>query len=129
MIKLIIFSDINHVESDIDLFFVNYKVPTQLRVRMHHSIIEGINNAIIHGNKYDTSKKVILTLDNVDGMFLITIEDEGEGFDYEAVPDPTDISNLNCETGRGLYLMKHMADKVSFAKKGAKVILSFKDNS
>ena len=84
------------------------------------------NNAIVHGNKLDESKKVIVNAD-VDGKRIIwTVTDEGDGFDYNNLPDPTAPENLENLTGRGVFIIKHLADQCIFNSKGNEVELHFK---
>lgn len=84
------------------------------------------NNAIVHGNKLDESKKVIVNAD-VDGKRIVwTVTDEGEGFDYNNLPDPTAPENLESLTGRGVFIIKHLADQCIFNTKGNEVELHFK---
>jgi serine/threonine-protein kinase RsbW len=83
-------------------------------------------NAIVHGNKLDESKKVIVNAE-VDGKRVIwTITDEGEGFDYDHLPDPTAEENLENLTGRGVFIVKQLADQCIFNTKGNEVELHFK---
>jgi len=83
-------------------------------------------NAIVHGNKLDESKKVIVNAD-VDAKRVIwTITDEGEGFDYDHLPDPTAEENLENLTGRGVFIVKQLADQCIFNTKGNEVELHFK---
>jgi serine/threonine-protein kinase RsbW len=87
---------------------------------------EAANNAIVHGNKLDENKKVIVNAD-VEGKRIIwTITDEGEGFDYNNLPDPTAPENLENLTGRGVFILKHLADQCIFNTKGNEVELHFK---
>ncbi len=83
-------------------------------------------NAIVHGNKLDANKKVIVNAD-VEGRRIIwTVTDEGEGFDYNNLPDPTAPENLENLTGRGVFIIKHLADQCIFNTKGNEVELHFK---
>jgi serine/threonine-protein kinase RsbW len=83
-------------------------------------------NAIVHGNKLDESKKVIVNAE-VDGKRVIwTVTDEGEGFDYDHLPDPTAEENLENLTGRGVFIVKQLADQCVFNTKGNEVELHFK---
>jgi serine/threonine-protein kinase RsbW len=83
-------------------------------------------NAIVHGNKLDENKKVIVNAD-VDAKRVIwTITDEGEGFDYDHLPDPTAEENLENLTGRGVFIVKQLADQCVFNTKGNEVELHFK---
>jgi len=78
------------------------------------AITEATTNAIIHGNKSDESKIVSIdaTVDN--GKLIISIKDEGRGFDPAIVPDPTHPDNLLKDSGRGLYLMRIYMDDLQY---------------
>ena len=83
-------------------------------------------NAIVHGNKLDENKKVIVNAE-VDGKRVIwTITDEGPGFDYDHLPDPTAEENLESLTGRGVFIVKQLADQCIFNATGNEVELHFK---
>jgi serine/threonine-protein kinase RsbW len=83
-------------------------------------------NAIVHGNKLDESKKVIINAE-VDAKRVVwTVTDEGEGFDYDHLPDPTAEENLESLTGRGVFIVKQLADQCIFNTKGNEVELHFK---
>lgn len=80
------------------------------------ALTEAVNNAIVHGNKSDISKKVILEFSVTDSKIKIEITDEGEGFDLGKIPDPTLPENLLRENGRGVYIMKHFVDEMYYTK-------------
>ena len=89
---------------------------------------ESVTNAIYHGNKEDKEKNVAIEL-HIDNTFLsLCVKDEGKGFDNESVVDPTLPENLEKAGGRGIYLMKHLCDKITFADNGASVTMEFKLN-
>ncbi len=87
---------------------------------------EAINNAIVHGNKLNPSKKVSLTYKINKNSLEFEIEDEGEGFDPNAVPDPTAPENIEKEAGRGIFIIKNLTDEVEFKKNGTIIKLKFK---
>lgn len=89
------------------------------------SVTEAINNAIVHGNKNDVSKQVSLNCISLKNELIFTVKDEGLGFDFSNLPDPTDPENREKLNGRGVFLMKHLADKVSFEESGRIVKLTF----
>ena len=89
-------------------------------------LCEVVINGIVHGNKLDENKKVIVNAD-VEGKRIIwTVTDEGEGFDYNNLADPTAPENLENLTGRGVFIIKHLADQCIFNSKGNEVELHFK---
>ena len=89
------------------------------------AMTEGVNNAIVHGNKLDPSKSVTVTC-ALDGKSLVfRITDEGPGFDYDNLPDPTAPENIEKPHGRGVFLMRHLADECAFEDDGRIVELTF----
>lgn len=89
------------------------------------AVVEALNNAIVHGNNMDPNKKVIVHYLIDDTVIEYTISNEGEPFDPESVPDPTAPENLEKDCGRGIFLMKHMADNVEYSNEGRTVKLTF----
>ena len=91
------------------------------------SITEAVNNAIQHGNKCDPAKQVELAYDADvnEGKLCFTVKDEGEGFDHSTIPDPTAPGNAEKLNGRGIFLMRNLADKVGFSMRGRVVELDF----
>jgi serine/threonine-protein kinase RsbW len=87
---------------------------------------EVVINAIVHGNKLDPSKKVIVNADIEGKRIIWTVTDEGAGFDYNNLPDPTAPENLESLTGRGVFIIKHLADQCIFNTAGNEVELHFK---
>src|ERR1700742_3770320 len=87
---------------------------------------EAATNAILHGNKLDPDKKVIVNVE-IDGRRVIwTITDEGPGFDYVHLADPTAPENLENLSGRGVFIIKMLADQCVFNAAGNEVELLFK---
>ena len=89
------------------------------------SLTEAVNNAIFHGNKANPAKKVHVTCELLPGWMLIMVDDEGLGFKPEKVGNPLAKENLLRESGRGIFLMRTLMDKVEFdvGKAGTQVRL------
>ena len=89
------------------------------------SLTEAVNNAIIHGNKLDMKKKVTLTCEVLPGWLISVVTDEGHGFKPDKIKNPLEEENLLRTSGRGVFLMRTLMDKVEyeFGKTGSKVIL------
>ncbi len=122
-------SDIHNimvVEKFIEAFSERFKVPEKLNARISLSVIEAVNNAILAGNKMQADKNVDLEAELCGDVLKVTVRDEGGGFDYTNIPDPTLPDNLGKSTGRGLYLMKSLSDELIFSNKGASVTLIYK---
>ncbi len=90
---------------------------------IHVGFEEALRNAMIHGNKMDSSKKVAIETEMEGNTVVIRVEDEGEGFDPETLPDPTLNENLLKEGGRGVYLIKHLMDEVKYENGGRRVVM------
>ena len=85
---------------------------------------EALANAIIHGNKQDPDKNVVVRcFCQHDRGMLLVIEDEGPGFNPGKVPDPTKAECLLETHGRGLFLMKRLMDHVRISRSGRRVTL------
>ncbi len=90
------------------------------------AITEAVNNAIQHGNKANPNKNIDISYLSDNQHLRFSVKDEGSGFNYSQLPDPTNPENIEKPNGRGVFLMKHLADKVEFEDNGSKVILDFK---
>lgn len=89
------------------------------------AVTEAVNNAIIHGNKLNTESVVLLDVFDEQSSFAFSVADSGPGFDHEHLPDPTAPENIEKENGRGIYLMRHLADDVEFNEVGNIVTVLF----
>ena len=79
--------------------------------RIGMSVRECMVNAVVHGNRYNSKKKVRLSLSRTPQRLTIRIADQGEGFDPVDVPDPVAGDNLLRQSGRGVFLMKTFMDE------------------
>ena len=117
--------NIRIVESFIDNAKDQYQLDDDIYGNIMIAVTESVNNAIIHGNDSNSKKNVHLKLALEDSQIKFIIEDEGEGFDFHNLPDPTLPENLSKTGGRGIFLMKNLCDEVSFKKEGRVAELSF----
>lgn len=113
------------VESFIDNTKDQYELDDDIYGNIMIAVTESVNNAIKHGNKEDKSKVVKITMVLSEAMIKFVIEDQGVGFNFENLPDPTSPENLDKINGRGIFLMKHLCDEVSFSEMGKRVELCF----
>jgi serine/threonine-protein kinase RsbW len=91
------------------------------------STMEGVNNAILHGNKQMPDKYVNIIFRCDSDELKVKISDEGEGFKPHEVPDPTLPENREELNGRGIFLMSHLADSIKYSRKGNAVTMTFKN--
>lgn len=120
-----VIENITLVEKLIDEVFAEYQVKEDYYGELLIAMTEAVNNAIVHGNKMDTSKQVKVTF-SVDGNDMVfRVEDEGPGFDYTNLPDPTAPENIEKPHGRGVFLMRNLADSCDFEDDGRICTLRF----
>jgi serine/threonine-protein kinase RsbW len=117
--------NIRMIESFIDNAKEKFDLDDDIYGNIMIAVTEAVNNAIKHGNSNDRAKNVHLSLALDESMIKFIIKDEGIGFDYGNLPDPTSPENLEKPGGRGIFLMKHLSDEVEFKDKGREVVLSF----
>jgi serine/threonine-protein kinase RsbW len=121
-------SDLNFIET-LDDFLIEVcqlkDIPKTLYKKIFLCISEGLSNAIVHGNKGEFNKLVKLELTLLENICEISIEDEGEGFDFLNLHNPTKEENRTKEWGRGLYIVKMYSDEVSFSKNGSVLTMKF----
>jgi len=112
------------VEDVCDVFNVNEDSYGNILI----AVTEAVNNAIYHGNKGNPNKHIKIGFESENKKLKFIVSDEGEGFDYEGLPDPTDPLYIDKPHGRGVFLMKNLADEVEFKNNGQEVELSFDVN-
>lgn len=117
--------NIRIIESFIDNAKDKFELTDDIYGNIMIAVTESVNNAIIHGNNQDKSKSVSLSLLFQDSILKCTVTDEGPGFDYKNLPDPTAPENLDKPSGRGIFLMRHLCDEVNFQNEGKSVELTF----
>lgn len=118
--------NISVVENLIDELSEKYKIGTEVYGNILIAIVEAVTNCIIHGNKLDASKSVFVSYSFNEDHIQFNIRDEGEGFNYKDVPDPTQPVNVEKPHGRGIFLMMHLSDELDFNTEGTEVIMRFK---
>jgi serine/threonine-protein kinase RsbW len=117
--------NIRIVESFIENIKDKYSIDDDIYGNIMVAVTESVNNAITHGNNLDKSKNVTLTFTPNNNDLTFTISDEGPGFNYHNLPDPTAPENILKPGGRGIFLMKNLSDEVNFHHKGKTVELIF----
>lgn len=124
------FDEMERLESFIDELkqWTNFNDEDSSRIML--TLSEAVNNAIVHGNKENPEKKVTVMsrFDPENGILTISVEDEGDGFNPNDIPDPLKEENLLNEGGRGVYLIEQYADDLQFSKGGTKATITFQLN-
>jgi len=120
----------NTLPSDVDIispfveqlmrFISRFRVAGGNDIEIEVALREALVNAIVHGNEEDPNKLVYVKCRCTrDGEVSITVEDEGNGFEHEAVPDPTSPDNQLRTNGRGIHLIRTLMDEVDFEEGGS----------
>ena len=120
------YESITLLENLIEEVADKYQVSEDTFANMMTCLNEAVINAIIHGNKLDPKKTVIINAEVEPKRIVWTITDEGDGFDYNNLADPTAPDRLEELTGRGVFILKHLADQCIFNTLGNEVELHFK---
>ena len=90
------------------------------------AVRESMVNAVVHGNRYNANKKVRFSVSKNSESLTVRIADEGEGFDFENLPDPCAGENLFRSSGRGIFLIRSFMDEFQIrrlAPGGLEVVL------
>jgi serine/threonine-protein kinase RsbW len=117
--------NIRVVESFIDNAKEKFSLNDDIYGNIMIAVTESVNNAIKHGNNFNKHKNVSLSLFLDDEIIRFIIRDEGSGFDFTSLPDPTAPENIKQPGGRGIFLMKNLSDEVHFTEEGKVVELLF----
>jgi len=113
------------VEKFVDDFSANCNIDHDVYGNLLIATLEAANNAITHGNKLNEDKKVEVVFSIDDQRILLTVRDEGPGFDYTNIPDPTSPENVENMSGRGVFLMTKLSDAIEFENNGSFVKMTF----
>mgnify|MGYP000894771260 CR=1 FL=1 len=114
------------VETLVDTLSKKLGIPDEVYGKILISTVEAVNNAILHGNKGDSRKMVKVDFTADGNFFYVTVTDEGEGFEYSNLPDPTDPKNIENLHGRGVFLMRNLSDEIEFNDSGNEVTMQFR---
>lgn len=117
--------NLSKVESLIDKVCLELSVNPDLYGNVLIAVTEAFNNAVAHGSEDNAHSKVKVDVLSGANKFKVIVIDSGSGFDFDNLPDPTAPENLEKENGRGIFLMKNLADEVEFLNGGAHVGLTF----
>jgi serine/threonine-protein kinase RsbW len=117
--------NLRKVEKLVDELSSEYNISADIYGNILIAALEAANNAILHGNKLNENKSVFISVKMEEHKLKIVVEDEGNGFDYKNVPDPTSPENIENVNGRGIFLMEKLSDRIEFTRNGATVELEF----
>jgi len=119
------YENLRSVEKFVDEISSDLSLTDQVYGNILIATLEAANNAIIHGNKGQEDKNVDITLTRKQGRIVLRVQDQGSGFDYKNIPDPTAPENIEKINGRGVFLMQKLSDQIEFFENGSIVELTF----
>ena len=119
-------SNLNLVEQLVEQLSSRYQLNQETHDSLLISLTEAVSNAIIHGNKQDRTKTVCIRYAQVTDKLAVRVTDQGGGFNYDSLPDPTSPDRL-CECGgRGVFLMNQLCDRMHYLNGGSTVEMQFR---
>ncbi|MDR2848205.1 MAG: ATP-binding protein [Bacteroidales bacterium] len=113
------------VEQAVDELFADCDIDPVVYGNLMVASMEAANNAITHGNKLNPVKCVAFKFSLDEEKLEVTVKDEGPGFDYSNIPDPTSPTNIENMSGRGVFLMSKLSDNIEFEDNGSLVRMVF----
>lgn len=111
---------VNKIISSLEVLGLEEHVIFRLRLALEEAIL----NAIQHGNNFNPKLEVKVDFWQKRNELIFTVEDEGEGFDYKNLPDPTQEINRLKTSGRGIFLIRNIMDKIEFNEKGNRITMT-----
>ena len=106
--------ELHHVYSWAEEHLVQTGIPESKRFDIMLALSEAVTNAIRHGCNNASGEFVDIEVVITENAVNLSVHDCGEGFAPEAIPDPTKEENLYTPNGRGVFLIKTLADDVHF---------------
>lgn len=120
-------TDLDVVEEAVDLIarhcVASGVAPRAARFQVRVALCEALANAIVYGNKLDPAKRVEISVHVDHTLVRVCVEDQGAGFDPTVVPDPTRSDRIEAEDGRGLFLIRQLADEVYHNDRGNSICM------
>jgi serine/threonine-protein kinase RsbW len=121
-------NQINEVRFFLDGIFTEFRLDRTLFNRVFLGVSEALSNSIIHGNRFDVNKNVTLRVFFQTDFLVIEVVDEGKGFSFDCINDPTKPVNLMNEKGRGIFLIRQLSDEMVYSDCGRKLLIKYKFN-
>jgi serine/threonine-protein kinase RsbW len=118
--------NIHHIEDFLREVNDTFHLPDEKFHAALVAVTEAVNNGIIHGNKNDETKHVVVECRMEKNLITFVIHDEGSGFRSDSVANPLHEENLLKTGGRGVFLMKAFMESVTYNEKGNEVTMVIK---
>jgi serine/threonine-protein kinase RsbW len=111
-------SELKKVEIFLRAIFDRNQLPEEFFNKVLLCVSEAVVNSIVHGNKNMKSKQVSVIVSCDDDDLTVEVIDEGEGFDFTRISDPTTAENIRKERGRGIFIMRSLSNELIFKNAG-----------
>ena len=118
-------SDLDRVEKFVNSILDFVDADERLYGNVIVAVTEAVTNAVVHGNKRDAQKEVNVQCNTSKTLIEFRIKDEGRGFDFKNIPDPTLPDNIEKIDGRGVFLITSLADQIEFHENGSLLEMQF----
>ena len=118
-------SNLDKVEKFVHSILDFEEVDERLYGNIIIAVTEGVTNAVVHGNQNDTQKEVHVQYNSSEIAIEFRIKDQGNGFNFKEIPDPTLPENIEKLGGRGVFLITSLADKIEFHDNGSLIEMQF----
>lgn len=113
------------VEELVNSIFNEFQIADDLYGNILLCTMEACNNAIVHGNNNNPNLEFTVSFNLNDSELEIIVKDLGPGYDFNNLPNPTDPENIDKPTGRGIFLVKSLADNLEFINDGTILKMKF----
>ncbi len=119
--------ELHHVYSWAEEQLIASNIEESKRFDIMLALSEAVTNAIRHGSSEKPDELVDIEVEITTASITIKVHDSGSGFDPYSLPDPTQGQHLFIPNGRGVYLIRTLADKVdfNFSEDGTTVVVGF----
>jgi serine/threonine-protein kinase RsbW len=104
------------IESFLNDYFKRNLLSNENFYKVYLCISEAVINSIFHGNNGDSGKLITIKIKKSKQHLFASVCDEGIGFDYFSIEDPTKKENIKKEFGRGIFIIKSLTVSLKFIK-------------
>ena len=114
-------SELRKVEKFLLDIIEKYNINKRYFNKIYLCVSEAVINSIKHGNKSNNEKKVIISANCLSNVLDLKVEDEGDGFNVNGVKNPIEAKNIRNESGRGIFIIRSMSNKLEYNEKGNRI--------